>query len=327
LGSGNLSIHFLELGNRYTGDCIYINYGETDILIDAGSRQSSAATIIEYINNYTLDGKLEYVIATHAHQDHIAGFYSRGNVTGIFDYYEIDLIIDFPKTNSNTVTYNSYLTARDNIIEKGTAHYTALQCYNNTENAKRIYELGGNVRLEILYNYYYENYTANENNYSVCLRIIQGDKQYLFLGDLEKDGEERLVDYYELNYGGLGHTVLLKGIHHGSYSSGNEKLMAAITPEYIIMCTNAGTSEYRASPHNIFPSQGYINRAAPYTDNIFITTLITDYANNKFESFNGNIVFTVSDGNVSIICSNNNLKLKDTEWFLNNRIMPDAWKQ
>ncbi|MCL2879961.1 MAG: hypothetical protein FWF29_06940, partial [Treponema sp.] len=44
-GSGDLSIHFLELGNKYTGDSIYINYGNIDIVIDAGSRQSSAAAI------------------------------------------------------------------------------------------------------------------------------------------------------------------------------------------------------------------------------------------------------------------------------------------
>ena len=36
--SGDLSIHFMELGNEYAGDSIYIKAGETDILIDAGSR-------------------------------------------------------------------------------------------------------------------------------------------------------------------------------------------------------------------------------------------------------------------------------------------------
>lgn len=35
--NSNLSIHFLELGNQYTGDCVYIKAGETDILIDAAA--------------------------------------------------------------------------------------------------------------------------------------------------------------------------------------------------------------------------------------------------------------------------------------------------
>ncbi|MBQ7831062.1 MAG: MBL fold metallo-hydrolase, partial [Clostridia bacterium] len=72
--TNEFSIHFLELGNKYTGDSTLIKVGDVEVLIDAGSRQSSAATITEYVNQYCEDGVLEYVIATHAHQDHIAGF-------------------------------------------------------------------------------------------------------------------------------------------------------------------------------------------------------------------------------------------------------------
>ena len=54
-----LSIHFLMLGNKYSGDCTLIKAGDTEILIDAGSRQSSASTIVEYVNNYCTDGILE----------------------------------------------------------------------------------------------------------------------------------------------------------------------------------------------------------------------------------------------------------------------------
>ncbi|MBQ8434340.1 MAG: bacterial Ig-like domain-containing protein, partial [Clostridia bacterium] len=70
----DLQIHFLELGNQRTGDCTYIKAGNTDILIDAGSYYDSTITISNYINQYVTDGILEYVIATHAHEDHIAGF-------------------------------------------------------------------------------------------------------------------------------------------------------------------------------------------------------------------------------------------------------------
>ena len=67
-------VHFLELGNKFAGDCTYIKAGDCDILIDAGSRTSSVSTISEYIDQYVTDGKLEYVIVTHAHEDHYAGF-------------------------------------------------------------------------------------------------------------------------------------------------------------------------------------------------------------------------------------------------------------
>ena len=45
--SGDLDIHFLELGNKYTGDCTYINAGGVDILIDAGSKTSSIPHIVK----------------------------------------------------------------------------------------------------------------------------------------------------------------------------------------------------------------------------------------------------------------------------------------
>jgi len=81
----DLSIHFPELGNKYTGDCTLIKVGNTEILIDAGSRKGSAETLVPYINQFCTDGTLEYVIATHAHQDHIAGFVGTKSAKGIFE--------------------------------------------------------------------------------------------------------------------------------------------------------------------------------------------------------------------------------------------------
>lgn len=91
--SGDFEAHFLELGNIYTGDCIYIRAGDNDILIDAGSREDSADDIIEYVDQYVTDGTLEFVIATHADRDHIAAF------EDIFKHYKVETIIDFPQTN------------------------------------------------------------------------------------------------------------------------------------------------------------------------------------------------------------------------------------
>jgi competence protein ComEC len=324
IGSGDLTIHFLELGNKYVGDSVYINYGDMDIVIDAGSKQASAATITKYIDTHIKDRKLEYVIATHAHEDHISGFNTIGNVTGVLDAYNIGTIIDFPKTNSTTATYNRYVATRNKLIETGTSHYTALECYREENGAQRIFNLSNEVKLEILYSYYYENYSSNENQYSVCIRIIQGDKQYIFTADLEKDGEDRLVEYYNTNYGGLGKSVLYKGGHHGSNTSSNELLMAAIQPGYICVCTCAGTTEYTSLVGGQFPTQNFINRIAPYTDRVYLTSLVKNFDNNEYESFNGNIVFKVSgtNGEITVTGSNNSLKLRETQWFKDNRTIP-----
>lgn len=54
--SGDLSIHFMELGNDRTGDSIYIKAGNTDILIDAGSTRASSNTTTSYMDEYITDG-------------------------------------------------------------------------------------------------------------------------------------------------------------------------------------------------------------------------------------------------------------------------------
>ena len=326
--AGELSVHFLELGNKYTGDCVYINYGDIDIIIDAGSRTSSSATIIDYVNRYIQDDTIEYVIATHAHQDHIAGFYSTKTTVGVLDAFTIGTIIDYPRKYTTSQTSKDYEATRDRLVAgEGTKHHTALQCYNNEGDAQRVYELGPGVTLEILYQPYYKTSTTNENNYSVCVMVTQDGKQYLFTGDLEKAGEDGLVDYYNANHGGLGHCVLYKGGHHGSSTSSNAKLMGEITPEYVIVCTCMGTGEYPALPENVFPSQSFIDRIAPYTDKVYVTTLIVNYSGNVYTSMNGNVIFSVISGSstVTITCSGSDKILKESDWFLANRTMPAAW--
>ena len=318
----NLSIHFLELGNQYTGDSVYIKAGDVDILIDAGSREDSAATISRYVNQYCTDGILEYVIVTHAHQDHIAGFVGNSN-QGIFDLYECKNIIEFARTNSNSNIYKRYLSKRNAEVAAGANLYTALDCTENRNGAQKVYDLTGDgaITMEILYQKYYVDYTSNENNYSVCLMISQGDNHYLFTGDLEDDGETSLVN----SNPNLPEVELWKGGHHGSYTAANATLMAKIQPKCVCVCTCMGTSEYTTSKH-AFPAQEFCDRVAPYTDKVYVTTYMENYDAGIYRSANGNIVFACTNGQITMYFSGNNVKLKDTEWFKANRTMPSAWR-
>ena len=108
--SGEIEFHFLELGNKFTGDCIYVRCGDTDILIDAGSRENSAPTITSYIDQYVEDNTLEYVIVTHADRDHISAFCDTANTKGIFSYYNVETIIDFPRTEKTQIFIKNMLS-------------------------------------------------------------------------------------------------------------------------------------------------------------------------------------------------------------------------
>lgn len=345
----NLQIHFLELGNQYTGDCTYIKAGDTDILIDAGSRKDSAGAIANYVDRYCTDGTLEYVIVTHAHQDHIAGFVGNSSVKGIFEKYKCENIIDFPKYNTASQISKDYLSKRSAEIEEGANHYTALECWNNNNQssrfnqstdatgARRYIKLADNLEMEILYNHYYENNTSNENDYSVCVMINQYGENYdftnvdnpeneknvnhfLFTGDLEESGESYLV-----TNNNLPEVVLFKGGHHGSYTATSDALLNVIKPKVVCICCCTGTQEFGAKPENTFPAQAMINRVAKHTDLVFATSLWVD-TKTTAKSLNGNITLTCNNLGVNLTASNNVTMLKDTQWFKDNRNCPSEWK-
>ncbi|MBQ9104042.1 MAG: hypothetical protein IJY57_03025, partial [Clostridia bacterium] len=231
-----------------------------------------------------------------------------------------------------TDTYNKYCSELDSEVALGAKHYTALECYNNENGAQRIYNLteDGNVKMEILYNYFYENNSSDENNYSVCIMFHHGDRKFLFTGDLEKEGEEKLAEFYDFSQ-----VELFKAGHHGSYTSSNDFLLSEIRPKMSVVCCCAGAIERNTKPENLFPSQSFINRMGKYTSAIYAPTAM-DYVVPSGETtvgiddnvgdiitLNGNIqVISDAENGVYVECSNNNLKLKETEWFNKYRTWP-----
>ena len=319
-----IDINFLELGNDKTGDCTFIKAGDTDILIDAGSRQSSSATIAKFIsdNHYCEDGILEYVIATHAHQDHIEGFTSTSKSPGIFDRYKIDTLIDFSYTNNEgKALYTSYANLRDAKVKSGDIvhHNTAADCVAEKNGAQKVYDVGAGITMEILDQKFYHEKSNDENNYSVCALFTQGENNYLFTGDLEEKGEESLVT---LN--NLPEVELFKGGHHGSYTANTDTLLSVIKPKTVCICCCAGSTEYTTNMERTFPAQDAINRIGKYTDKVYVTTITSANAD-KHESMNGNIKFYSEKGQAYVVTgSNNSTILKDTEWFKKNRTWPTA---
>lgn len=330
--NSDLSIHFLELGNKYTGDCVLIKVGDTQILVDGGSKASSVPHITNYVDNYFDEGDnvLDYVIITHAHEDHYAGFATNSHTESLFDHYRtngksIGTIITFSNTNkdSSNKMFSNYQRELGEAIISGAKHYTSLECINQSKaGAQKTYDLGNGVELNFLYQKFYEEKSTTENNYSVCFEIKQGkDKSYLFTGDLEKEGELSLISAESENH--LGEVELYKAGHHGSKTSSCPELLEVIQPKMVVVTCVAGSSEYTSKNENQFPTQEFINNVSIYTNQIYVTSLCINYSANQFTSFNGTIVVCSNPTSKSqVLCSNNTTILKDTEWFKNNRKLP-----
>lgn len=327
---GAVSVHFLELGNKYTGDCTYIKVGkDIDILIDCGSKSTSIPTVSAYLNQYVTDGTLEYVIITHAHQDHYAGFATSEKVNSIFDLYECETIIDFAKTNQKATStlYKNYQRELADEVKNGAVHYTAQQVIENTtqfSNGTIVLDEVNGISLQILNSYYYTHSATTENDYSVCTMLHQGEKHFIFTGDLEEKGEEYLVSSeYNPIFSEEGFSVeVYKAGHHGSKTSSSMTLLNAIKPKIVCVCCCAGSSEYTKTEANQFPTREFIINISQFTTQVYVTTLCEDYKADKFTSFNGNIavVSTKTEDSCKVWCSNNSTLLKDTYWFKQNRL-------
>lgn len=200
-----ISFHFIERNEQWSGDAIYVKAGDNDILIDAGARGKSADAIASYMEDssradHLSDGELEYVIATHAHRDHITGFAGTSQVKGIFYRYTIDNLIDFSyaggekntvinnadpenkkndsrfvsfeatydkTTSSKTTTsyyssdlYRDYVEARTYIVDRGTVWYTVGELCNANQLTYTI-NLGKNLSMSLVYTYFYDH-TSDE---------------------------------------------------------------------------------------------------------------------------------------------------------------------
>ena len=324
-----LSVHFLELGNKYTGDCVFINAGEFEILIDAGSRADSVDDIYEYVKPY-VDGQLEYVVVTHAHQDHYAGFATKNYENSLFSKFDggIGTVVTFAQTNQKADKAGLYQYFENNVKtlkEKGTERKYVNEYFER--GASATVKINDNVSIEFLEHKFYHEKSKTENNYSVCFQIVEtaGENvyRYLFTGDLEEDGEKDLV---KQNADKMGKTRLYKAGHHGSKTSTSQELLDLIEPDTICVCACAGSPEYTKNKDNQFPTQAFVDRV--YTKNagtqVFVTSLCVDYDANKFTSMNGNIVICSTGNSVTRYFSNNATELRETEWFKTNRKLPYA---
>ena len=82
----------------------------------------------------------------------------------------------------------------------------------------------------------------SDNNHSVVLRIIYGNRAFLLTGDIERQAEADLI-----NGGGTLAVDLIKAPHHGSRTSSTQEFIDAIKPKYAII--SVGRKSPFGHPH------------------------------------------------------------------------------
>lgn len=199
--SNNMIVHYIDVGQ---GDSILIQVNNKNLLIDAGPK-SDKKKLLNYLSTLSLD-KLDYVIATHPHEDHI------GNMADIINDYNV-LAFYAPKVESTTKTFEKMVEAlksknlKINVIKKG------MDSIN----------LGKNTKVTV-FSPTKDSY-EDLNNYSPVIKIEYGKTSFLFTGDAQKDIEKEMLSTNE----DISADVLKVG-HHGSSTSTTKDFLNKVNP-------------------------------------------------------------------------------------------------
>lgn len=205
-----IKIHYIDVGQ---GDSEFIELpnGQT-MLIDAGNPENGSQ-IVSYIKGLG-HSKIDYLIATHPHSDHIGG------MTTVVNGLDIDKIY-MPKKEQTTKVFENLITA---IKSKGLTVNTAKAGINilktGTLNIDMIAPCGTS----------YEDL----NQYSAVIKITYGDNKFLFMGDAGAVSEAQITDDVKAD--------VLKVGHHGSNTATSDSFLQKVSPKYAVIEVGKGNS-------------------------------------------------------------------------------------
>lgn len=209
---------------------LIMNNGKTT-LIDGGN-DSDGDDLVKYIKSQKIS-KIDTVIATHLHADHIGG------LDDIIDNFDIGTVY-MPDTINTDKQVEEFLYA----MERKKLNYEVPEVGEKFKN--------GLADCEVMA---IDNKAKDLNNSSIVIQMNYLEQRYLFMGDSEKEVENSR-DWNKVN--------VLKVGHHGSNTSSTERFLNQIRPEFAIISVGLNNKYHH-------PSTEVLNRFKSLNTSIYRT--------------------------------------------------------
>lgn len=206
-------IIFFDVGQ---GDAILIQEGDFQVLIDGGPDDSVVFKLAKRMSSY--DKKIEIVILTHPHEDHIRG------LMNVLDEFKVERVLVNKVFYENKVYEDLLENYEEIILEVG-------------EGDKFKY---GDMEGEIIYPILNKDFSKrvqdkNINNESIVTLLNIRGKRILLMGDAEHE-----VEYKLLKEASLENIYILKAGHHCSRTATSDMFLRAVNPEVAICSYGEG---------------------------------------------------------------------------------------
>lgn len=238
----DFKMFFYKVGD---GHCTFIEFPNgTNALVDIKitDDDNSLDNIIDRFRKTGLS-KIDRLILTHPHQDHITG------LTELVNNFEIDKFIYSPVEFKPDPIYEDWETYED--MKSG------INCNKPIEVMNGWYAEIGDIRIDYLApdKIFLENWPDEVNNNGLVLSIKCGGHKIIIAGDTEEDGWEFIND------SDIKNTTLLLASHHGNKSGFNQKKMKLMNPAFVVISAGPKT-EYDADTRykNIVRKKVYTTR-------------------------------------------------------------------
>ena len=248
-----LQIWFLDVGQA---DSILIQDNDTYMLIDAGNNEDGEK-LVSYFQSLGIES-FQYVIGTHAHEDHIGG------MNDIIDNFNIGTFY-MPDAITTTATFESVL---DSLEAKNIAF--------QTPTVDSTFELG-DTTIDVLY---VGTDDTDLNNTSIVLKLTYGNTSVLFMGDAEKE-VETIIEKKDIS------ADVLKVGHHGSNTSSSKTFLEKVNPSYAIISVGTGNS-YGHPSHTTIQNLENQNIQIYRTDENGTIIMTSDGTNITFQTIQTN---------------------------------------
>lgn len=203
-------VYFLDVGQG-DSELIRLKTGR-NILIDTGTGET-AQRLVDELKALGVN-RVDVLIATHPHEDHIGGMAEVVRQLPVGKIYMPKIASEQVPT---TAVYENVLKAIDRKNLKITAARGGMTLFSE-----------GDISLEALA----PNSARYKelNSYSIVARLTCGKKSFLFTGDAQSDSEkEMLAKGYSLK------SDVLKCGHHGSSTSTTAAFLKAASPKAAVI--------------------------------------------------------------------------------------------